>query len=147
VQVPFLDLTRQYKIIKDEVLEILNPIFSSQKLILGEEVLELEKKIAEYSTSSYAVGVGSGTDAILLMLMAAGVKEGDEVITTPFTFFSTVSSIVRLGAKPVFADIDSRTFNLDADSIEEKITEKTRCIMPVHLYGQCADMKQINKID
>lgn len=144
--VPFLDLTRQYEAIRDEILEAIDPLFSSQKLILGEKVSELEKKIAEYSGASYAAGVGSGTDAILLILMAAGVKEGDEVITTPFTFFSTVSSIVRLGAKPVFADIDPRTFNLAPDSLEEKITKKTKCIMPVHLYGQCSDMNRINEI-
>jgi len=146
LSVPFLDLTRQYKTIEDEVREKITPIFSSQKLILGEEVAELEKKIAEYSTAKYAVGVGSGSDAILLMLMAAGVGEGDDVITTPFTFFSTASSIVRLGAKPVFADIDPRTFNLSAGDVEDKITDKTKCIMPVHLYGQCADMKSICEI-
>lgn len=146
MSIPFLDLTRQYENIKKEIFDILNPIFSSQKLILGEEVTQLEAEIADFCNTDYAVGVGSGSDAIFLMLMAIGISEGDEVITTPFTFFSTVSSIVRLGAKPVFVDIDSKTFNINPELIEDKITDKTKCIMPVHLYGQCADMKAINEI-
>ncbi|MBI5373850.1 MAG: DegT/DnrJ/EryC1/StrS family aminotransferase [Candidatus Schekmanbacteria bacterium] len=146
MSVQFLNLKKQYNEIESEIKEAIEPILSSQSLILGKEVSLLEENIARYSGTKFAAGVGSGTDAILLALMALHIGSGDEVITTPFTFFSTVSCIVRVGAKPVFADIDPRTFNIDPASIEKKITSKTKCIMPVHLYGQCADMEKINAI-
>jgi len=144
--VPFLELKGQYKVIKEEIQERLNDVLDSQNLILGPQVEELEKAIARYCGSRFAIGVGSGSDAILLSLMAFDIGHNDEVITTPYTFFSTASSISRTGAKPVFVDIDLDTFNIDPNLIEQKITEKTKAIIPVHLFGQCADMEAILEI-
>src|SRR3990172_2802488 len=121
--VPFLDLKTQYKAIKEETIEKLNEVLNTQNLILGPQVEELEKTIAGYCGSKFAVGVGSGTDALLLSLMAFDIGPGDEVITTPYTFFSTASSISRLGARPVFADIDIDTFNINPDLIAKKINK------------------------
>jgi len=142
-KVPLLDLKRQYATIRDEVDAAIKRVIDSQHFILGPEVEALEKEIAEYCGCSHAVGVTSGTDALLVSLMALGIGPGDEVITTPFTFFATVGSILRVGAKVVFADIDPQTFNIDAAKVEKAVTEKTRAIMPVHLFGQSADMNPI----
>jgi dTDP-4-amino-4,6-dideoxygalactose transaminase len=140
MKVPFIDLAAQYSQIKDEVNEKLSEVLNSQHFILGAKVKELEQKIAELCECTHAIGVSSGTDALLLSLMACGIKPGDEVITTPFTFFSTASCISRLGAQPVFVDIDPRTFNINPEAVEEKLSSKTKAIIPVHLFGQLTDM-------
>ncbi len=146
MQIPLLDLKAQYAKIKDEVLAAVSEVLESQRCIGGPKVEELEKKIAEISDCKYAVGTSSGTDAILNALMSLEIGEGDEVITTPFTFFSTVGCIARVGAKPVFVDIDPRTYNIDSMKVAEAVTEKTKAIMPVHLYGQMADMEPIMEV-
>lgn len=146
MQVPLLDLKAQYAAIKDEVTQAISKVCESQSFALGPAVAEFEEKIAAYCNSNYAIGVSSGTDALIVSLMALEIKAGDEVITTPFTFFATAGSIVRLGAKPVFVDVDADSYNIDPSAIEEKITEKTRAIVPVHLFGQAAQMKAIMEI-
>lgn len=140
MKVPLLDLRAQYATIKDEVQRAINEVLASQNFILGKQVEELETKMARYCGVKKAIGVASGTDALLLSLMALDIKKGAEVITTPYTFFATVGAIVRLGASPVFADIDPKTFNIDTAKIEGKITSRTRAILPVHLFGQVSDM-------
>ena len=138
-----LDIPASYhQILNNVEIEIADTIRSGQ-FILGSKVSELEEKIAEYCQTKFAVGVSSGTDALLISLMAAGIGEGDEVITSPYTFFATAGSIVRLGATPVFVDINDVTFNMKVEHVERCITSRTRAIMPVHLYGQCADMDSI----
>jgi len=143
MQVPLLDLKAQYATIKDEVLSAISEVLESQRCIGGPKVDELEKAIAEVCNCKYAVGVSSGTDAILNSLMSLEIGPGDEVITTPFTFFATVGCIARAGAKPVFVDIDPKTFNINPELIEAAVTKKTKAIMPVHLFGQMADMDPI----
>ena len=143
MQVPLLDLKAQYATIKDEVLASISEVLDSQRCIGGPKVSELEEKIASVSDCKYGVGVSSGTDAILNSLMSLGIKAGDEVITTPFTFFATAGCIARVGARPVFVDIDAKTYNIDASQIESAVTEKTKAIIPVHLYGQMAGMDSI----
>jgi dTDP-4-amino-4,6-dideoxygalactose transaminase len=143
VTVPLLDLKAQYASIRKEILEVVHAVFESQYFILGPVVEECERRIADYCNCPHAVGVSSGTDALLVSLMAEGIGPGDEVITTPYTFFATAGSIARLGAKPVFVDIDPQTYNLDAQQLEGRITSKTKAIMPVHLYGQCAEMDPV----
>ncbi len=145
MKVKLLDLTAQYVKIRNEVMEAVAEVFESQYFILGPKVAELEKRVAEYCGTKDAVGVASGSDAILLCLMALGIGTGDEVITTPYTFFSTVSSITRLGARPVFADIDPETYNIDPSAVTNAITDRTKAILVVHLYGQTADMDPILK--
>lgn len=146
MQVPFLDLKRQYQSIKVEIDQAVFKVLAETQFILGPEVKEFEKNIADYCGAKFAIGVASGTDALLLALRACGVKEGDEIITSPFTFFATAGSISRLKAIPVFVDIQPDTYNIDPNLIEKKITKKTRVIIPVHLYGQCADMELILEI-
>jgi dTDP-4-amino-4,6-dideoxygalactose transaminase len=144
--VPLLDLKSQYSTIKDEILEAVSGVLESQICIGGPKVTELEDKIAAVSDCKFAVGVSSGTDAILNSLMSLDIGSGDEVITTPFTFFATVGCIVRTGAKPVFVDIDPETYNIRAELIESVITGRTKAVMPVHLFGQMADMDPIMNI-
>lgn len=134
-KVPFIDLSRQQRSIQPQVDRALKKIFSSQKFILGDYNRQLEEEIAKKTGAQYALGVANGSDALYLALLALGVGHGDEVITTPFSFFATAGAITRTGARPVFADIDAKTFNLDPQKIEAKITKKTRAILPVHLFG------------
>lgn len=146
MKVPLLDLKEQNDLLRPEIEAALGRVLDTNGFILGSEVAALEKELADYCGTKHAIGCASGTDALLLALMAFDIKEGDEVITTPYSFFATVSSITRLGAKPVFVDIDPKTYNLDVSQIEAKITERTKAIQPVHLYGQCADMTELRKI-
>ncbi len=139
-----LDLGRQYASIRDEILAAIERVCSSQHFILGEEVESLEREVAGFVGALHAVGCASGTDALWLVLAASGVKPGDAVITTPFTFFASASAVVRAGARPIFVDIDPHTLNLDPAKVEPYLRERKpsnlRAILPVHLYGQCADM-------
>ena len=138
--VPLLDLKAQYAAIRDDMRAAVERVLESQDFILGPEVAALEIQIAEYCGCNHAVGVSSGSDALLAALMAVELQPGDEVVTTPYTFYSTVGSIVRLGAKPVFVDIDPDTYNLDPRHVEAALSPRTRVILPVHLFGQMADM-------
>jgi dTDP-4-amino-4,6-dideoxygalactose transaminase len=144
--VPLLDLKAQHALIRDEMREAIDRVVESQHFILGPEVEALEKEIAAYSQCEYGIGISSGTDALLASLMAIDVKRGDEIITTPYTFFATAGAVARLGAKPVFVDIDPATYNIDPGAIEAAVTQRTRAIIPVHLYGQMADMDPIMEI-
>ncbi len=146
MKVPLLDLIRQYRTIKGEIDPAIARVVETQYFKLGPTVAAFEKRVAEYCGAKRAVGCASGTDALLLALMAWGVGDGDEVITTPYTFFATGGSIWRAGAVPVYVDIDPATYNIDPAKIEAAITEKTKAIMPVHIFGQCADMDPINEI-
>lgn len=138
--VPLCDLQVQYRALKPEIDQAVSRVLASGQVILGPEVAALEREVAQYCGAGHGVGCASGTDALLLALHTLGVGPGDEVIMPPFTFFATAGSVCRLGARPVFADVDPLTFNLDPHQVEEKVTSRTRAIMPVHLFGQCADM-------
>ena len=150
MNVPLLDLRAQFKAIREEIFAATTEVYESQRFILGPKVEELEKEIAAYVHARFAVGVSSGTDALLISLMSADVGPGDLVITSPYTFFSTAGSIARVGAVPVFVDIDQRTYNMDPERLEERILSmskeerrRIKAIIPVHLFGQCADMDRI----
>jgi dTDP-4-amino-4,6-dideoxygalactose transaminase len=143
MEVPLLDLKAQYATIKDQVLAALSEVLDSQVCIGGPKVLELEQKIAAASDCRFGIGVSSGTDAILNCLMSLNIGPGDEVVTTPFTFFATVGCLARVGATPVLVDIDPKTYNIDPNQIEVAVTRRTKAIMPVHLFGQMADMDSI----
>lgn len=140
MNVPLLDLQTQYASLRNEVRQAIDRVFESQRFVLGEEVQKLETSIAAYCETKHAIACASGSDALLLALMALDVRAGDEVITTPFTFFATGAAITRLGARPIFVDIDPRTYNLDASRVSDAISSRTKAILPVHLYGQCAEM-------
>jgi dTDP-4-amino-4,6-dideoxygalactose transaminase len=146
MKVPLLDLKAQYATIKDEVLAAVSEVLDSQVCILGPKVAELEQRVAALSDCQFGVGVSSGTDALLASLMALNIGPGDEVITTPFTFFATAGCISRTGALPVFVDIDPCTYNVDPAKIEAAVTDRTKAIIPVHLYGQMCDMDPIMEI-
>lgn len=146
MNVPLLDLSEQNTKLRPQIEAALGRVLDTNGFILGDEVKALEAELAQYCEAKYAVGCASGSDALLLALMALDVKPGDEVITTPYSFFASVSAITRLGAVPVFVDIDPETFNIDTALIEEKITPKTKAIEPVHLYGQCSDMNALMEI-
>lgn len=146
MKIPMIDLKAQYAKIKDEVMAAVHEVFDEQYFVLGPRVKLLEEKIAQTCAVRYGIGVSSGSDAILLALMVAGVGPGDEVVTTPYSFFSTVSSIVRLGAKPVLADIEWDTFNLDPQRAAEACVQETRVVMPVHLFGHLTDGEQFQMI-
>jgi dTDP-4-amino-4,6-dideoxygalactose transaminase len=144
--IPLVDLARQFQSIKKEILQQIEGVIDSGKYIIGDHVMQLEQRVAEKTSAAFAIGVGSGTDALILTLDAYGIGEGDEVITTPFTFFATSEAISRVGAKPVFVDIDSLTYNIDALRVEKAITPKTKAIMPVHLFGQPAQMDELIEV-
>lgn len=140
MNVPLLDLQAQYVSIRDDLQQAVERVMRSQRFVLGDEVRHLETSIADYCQTKHAIGCASGSDALLLALMALDVKVGDEVITTPFSFFATAAAIARVGARPVFVDIDPQTYNIDPSRVADAITPRTKVIMPVHIYGQCASM-------
>ncbi len=146
MKVPFFDLNAQFSSIEKEIKSAIDEVFKTQQFILGPKVEALEQSIAHYCQTRFAVGVASGSDALLLSLMALGIGSGDEVILPPFTFFATAGVVSRLGAIPVFVDIDPVTYNIDPSKIEPRVTSKTKAIIPVHLFGQCADMDPLLEI-
>lgn len=146
MKVPLLDLAEQNQVLRPEIEAALGRVLDTNGFILGSEVAALESELAEYCGVRHAIGCASGTDALILALMALDVGPTDEVITTPYSFFASASSIARVGARPVFADICPRTYNIDVRGLESKITERTKAIMPIHLFGQCADMDAVLEI-
>ena len=146
MKIPFIDLQSQYQSYKQEIDSAIHAVLDTSQYIMGPAVKELELNLAKYTGAKHAVACSSGTDALLIALLAIGIKPGDEIITTPFTFISSSEVISQLGAIPVFVDIEEETYNINANKIEEKITNRTKAIIPVSLYGQTADMDLINKI-
>ncbi len=146
MKVPLLDLQAEYAPIRDEVLAAITRVCDSQRVILGPELDALERELAAMLEVGHAVGVSSGTDALLVAMMALGIGAGDEVVTSPYSFFATAGCIARLGARPIFVDIDPRTYNLDPAALAAAVTPRTKAIMPVHLYGQSADMHAIARV-
>lgn len=142
----FIDLKKQYKLIQNNVLKRINQVLDHGTYIMGPEIQELEEKLANYVQAKHCITVASGTDALMVAMMAVGIEPGDEVITTPFTFIATAEMIRILGATPVFVDINPQTYNIDPAKIEQAITSKTKFILPVNLYGQCADIDPINEL-
>ncbi len=145
-KIDFANLQYQYQLYKTEIDEAIHNVLNKSNYIMGEEIATLEKSLVEFTAAKYAISCSSGTDALLLAMMALDIKPGDEIITTPFTFIATAETIALMGAIPVFVDIDEKTYNINPDLIEEKITSKTKAIMPVSLYGQSADMESIQNI-
>lgn len=146
MNIPLIDLKAQYNSLAEELNKATIEVLASANYIMGKNVFEFEKEFAEFLGVKHAISVGNGTDALVVALKAMGIGEGDEVITTPFTFFATAEAISAVGATPVFVDVNKEDFNIDVTKIEEKITNKTKAIMPVHIFGQCADMDSINEI-
>jgi dTDP-4-amino-4,6-dideoxygalactose transaminase len=146
MKVPLLDLRAQYEGLREETRAAIERVMESQGFVLGADVRALEEEIEAYAGARHAVGCASGSDALLLALMALDVRAGDEIVTTPYSFFATAGSIARLGARPVFVDIDPRTYNVNVEQIESVINERTRALMPVHLYGQCAEMGALGEL-
>ncbi len=143
VAIPLLDLKAQYLSIKDEIDQAVLGVLDSGRFIFGPEMKTFEKEIAEYCGTRHALGVGNGTDALELALQACNIGPGDEVITSPFTFFASAETIAKAGATPVFVDIDPLTLNIDIDKIEGKITSRTKAVIPVHIFGQMVDMDKM----
>jgi dTDP-4-amino-4,6-dideoxygalactose transaminase len=146
IKVPLLDLHAEYEGLREETLFAVERVLESQQFILGPEVSALEEEIARYCRARYSIGCASGSDALLLALMALDIGSGDEVITSPYSFFATASAVTRLGARPVFVDIDPQTYNINTALVEDALTPRTRAIMPVHIFGQCAEMRALMEI-
>lgn len=146
MNIPLLNLKRQYKYLKNDIEKVISEILESGAYINGPYTKKLEERLKEYLNVKHVIGVANGTDALVITLKSLGIKEGDEVITTPFTFFATAEAISMVGAKPVFVDVRLEDFNIDSEKIEKAITDKTKAIMPVHLFGTPADMDKINEI-
>lgn len=144
--IQLMDISRNYKIVEEEINKVVIEVLKSGQYIMGENVKEFEQEFSNYIGTKYAIGVGNGTDALVIALRAIGIQKGDEVITAAMSFYATAEAISAVGATPVFVDCDEYTYTIDANKIEEKVTEKTKAIIPVHLYGQCADMDKINEI-